>query len=188
MQVSSPTGYSPIDTSVNRPEKNQDQRDELRQTAALKAGKDSKEAQLEAYVAGTKQYNETSSELENSDDYIQNYNDFASEIRQANNYATLVENGVEPSSILNRGTIEPLPNPSELDPGQKDTLREGIVSVAGYESTQSQIEAYEAGTQQSNNSFNETAQYVEDYNQFAQEIRRNDALNTYIEFNNYLVG
>ena len=194
MQVSSQTGanYSPIDISQNRPDKVQDlsqeERDTLRQTAALKAGKESTEAQIEAYIAGTQQYNETSSEYSSNEDYVQNYTDFASDVRQANNYASLVENGVDLSTVIDRGTIQPLPNPSELNQDQKDTLREGIVSAAGYQSTQDQIEAYKAGLEQSNTSFDETAQYVENYNEFAAEARRSESLNTYIDYNNYLAG
>ena len=194
MQVSAQTGtnYSPIDISQNRPDKIQDltqeQRDTLRETAALKAGKESKEAQIEAYVAGTKQYNESSTEYESNEEYVQNYTDFASDVRRANNYATLVENGVDFSSIIERPSVQPLPDLSDLDQDQKDTLREGIVSVAGYQSTQDQIEAYKAGSEESNSNLNETAQYVENYNQFSADVRRNDALNTYIEYNNYLVG
>ena len=194
MQVSSQAGpnYSPIDTSLNHPDKIQDltqeQRDTLRETAALKAGKESKEAQLEAYIAGTKEYNESSTEYETNEDYIQNYTDFASDVRRANNYATLVENGVDFSNIIERPSVQPLPALGDLDQDQTDTLREGIVSIAGYQSTQDQIEAYKAGAKQSSNTLNETAQYVENYNQFAADVRRSDALNTYIEYNNYLVG
>lgn len=194
MQVSSQTGsnYSPIDISQNRSDKIQDltqeQRDTLRETAVLKAGKESKEAQIEAYVAGTKQYNESPTQYETNEDYVQNYTDFASDARRANNYATLVENGVDFSSIIERPSVQPLPDLSDLDQDQKDTLREGIVSVAGYQSTQDQIEAYKAGSEESNSNLNETAQYVENYNQFSADVRRNDALNTYIEYNNYLVG
>ena len=194
MQVSNQTttGYSPIDISQNRLDKIQDltqeQRDTLRETAALKAGKESKEAQIEAYVAGTKQYNESSTEYKSNEDYVQNYTDFASDVRRANNYASLVENGVDFSTISQRPSTQPSVDISELDQDHKDTLREGVVSVAGYQSTKDQIEAYKAGAKQSNSSFDETRQYIENYNQFASDLRRSDALNTYVEYNNYLVG
>jgi len=143
---------------------------------------DSKQAQIDAYVAGTQEAAGT------SDDYVQNYTDFASDIRRSNNYATLVENGVDFSSIKERAEPKALSDIASLDQDQKDTLREGLVSVAGYQSTQDQIEAYKVGAEQSSSSFDETAEYVQNYNESVAELRRDQALNTYIEYNNYLVG
>jgi len=121
--------------------------------------------------------------------YTQNYTDFSKDIRQANNYATLVTNGADLSTIIDRPSVQPLSHTDVLNQDQKGTLREGVVSIAGYQSTKSQIEAYQAGVVNSQqNSFNETAQYFENYNEFAADVRRSESLSTYIEYNNYLVG
>jgi len=185
MQVSNQTtaSYSPIDTPQDSLDKIQDltqeQRDTLRETTALKAKKESKEAQIEAYVAGSQQSNESSNQ---NDDYVQNYTDFAADVRRANSYTTLVENGVDISDIKER---EDLPDPSDLDQDQKDSLREGVASFAGQQSTQDKIDAYKAGSEQSSSIFYETQQSVQNYNEFAADVRRSNGLNTYIEYNNY---
>jgi len=174
--------YSPVQQYQNIQDLNQDQKDTLRQTAVLKAGNESKQAQLDAYVAE----DTTTSSSESTSTYTQNYTNFAADVRQANNYATLVENGVELSSS-DRPSTQTVPEPLSQD--QTDALREGIVSIAGYQSNQSQIEAYKAGSQDSaNNQISETQQYVQNFNEAAQDVRRSESLSTYIEFNNYLVG
>jgi hypothetical protein len=186
MQVSGSESYnySPIQ-GVQKP---QDPTQEQKDLALVKVKSDSVNAQIDAYVAGTEQYNETSTNYENSNDYTQNYNEFAQNVRQANNLAILVENGVERPEDP---SIEPPiagPVSGDLDQAQKDTLRQGIVSVAGYQSTESQIDAYKAGSAQANNAYNDTAQSIDSYNQFAADARKSEALNTYVDYNNYLVG
>jgi len=180
--------YSPVQQYQNVQDLNQDQKDTIRETAALKAGKESKEAQLDAYVAGTQQYNETEvTSSESTATYTQNYTDFAADVSRANNYATLVENGVDLSESSDNPTIQPIENPLSQD--QTDALREGIVSIAGYQSNQDQIDAYKAGSQESaNNQISETQEYVQNFNEAAHDIKRSESLQTYIEFNNYLVG
>jgi len=65
---------------------------------------------------------------------------------------------------------------------QKNSIRESIVTVAGYQSTQAQIEAYKAGANDNNTLlYSDTASYIQNYNDFASNIRRANAINTYIE-------
>jgi len=190
MQVSGNESYSysPIQ-GVQKP---QDITQEQKDLALVKVKSDSVNAQVDAYVGGTQQYNETVSTSKSSNtNYTQNYNEFAQNVRQANNLEILVENGVDGSDIPERPEIEPPttgPVPGDVEQEQKDNLRQGIVSVAGYQSTISQIDAYKAGSAQANNSYNETAQSIESYNQFAADARKSEALNTYVDYNNYLVG
>ena len=189
MQVSSNAthAYSP---QQNIQDLSQDQRDSLRQGAVAKAGKESKESQIEAYAAGTKQANEIATQYESNEEYVQNYTDFTSDARQAQNYATLVDNGVTLSDITRRPSTLPIEN-IPLNEDQTDALRQGAVAKAGKESTESQIEAYKAGSENSNStntSINDTAQYVKNYNEFAADVRRSEYLNTYVENNNYLAG
>jgi len=186
MQVSGSQNYNY--SPVQGAHKPQDLTQEQKELAFVKVKSDSVNAQVDAYAAGTQQANETTSSYKNSTDYTQNYNEFAQGVRQANNLATLVENGVKPSEIPEEPSIEPPIASPTLDQGQKDTLREGVVSVAGYQSTQSQIDAYKAGSAQANNAYNNTAQSIESYNQFAADARKSEALNTYVDYNNYLVG
>jgi len=189
MQVSSNANYT-YSPQHNIQDLSQDQRDSLRQAAVAKAGEESKEAQIEAYVAGSEQANETALQYESNEEYIQNYTDFAADARQAQNFATLVENGVGLPDIASRPSIQPIED-IPLSEDQTDTLRQGIATLAGHKSTQDQIEAYRAGsesTNSTNTSFEETAQYVKNYNEFAADVRRSEYLNTYVENNNYLAG
>ena len=190
MQVSGNQSYNC--SPIHGTQKPQDLSQEQQDLALVKVKSDSVNAQIDAYVAGTKQYNESTSTNENSNsNYSQNYTDFAADARQANNLNILVENGVDFSSIPQQPGIEPpavTPDPVELDQGQRDTLRQGIVNVAGYQSTQAQIDAYRAGSEQANNSYQETSQSIESYNEFAADARKSEALNTYVDYNNYLVG
>ncbi|MEA3372675.1 MAG: hypothetical protein U9Q62_03175 [Campylobacterota bacterium] len=97
------------------------------------------------------------------------------------------ETGTSPFSVpqTQRRTPEQLQPPEqELSEEQRDTVREGIAGVAGYRSTQAQIEAYAAGAQQANNTssaYEDTAAYIENYNNFAADLRRSDAINTYVD-------
>jgi len=189
MQVSGNESYnySPIQGT----QKPQDLSSEQKALATVKVKSDSVNAQIDAYVAGTEQYNQTTSNYDSGNDYTQNYNEFAQNVRQANNLAIAVENGVDFSDLPEEPSIEPPiagPVPGDLDQAQKDTLHQGVVSVAGYQSTQSQIDAYKAGSAQANNEYNDTAQSIESYNQFAADARKSEALNTYVDYNNYLVG
>ena len=189
MQVSSNANYA-YSPEQNIQDLSQGQRDSLRQGLVAKAGKESKESQIEAYVAGTKQANETAAQYESNEEYVQNYTDFASDARQAQNYATLVENGVTLSDIPSRPSTQPIES-IPLNEDQTDALRKGVAALAGHKSTQDQIEAYQAGSENSNStnvSLDDTAQYVKNYNEFATDVRRSEYLNTYIENNNYLAG
>ena len=56
MQVSSNAGYT-YSPQQNIQDLSQDQRNSLRQGLVAKAGKESKESQIEAYIAGSKQAN-----------------------------------------------------------------------------------------------------------------------------------
>jgi len=192
MDVSSGNTYSAShisNTQRNPQDLTQDERDSVRQATVAKAGKESQEAQIEAYVAGTKQANETT-QNESNEDYVQDYTEFASDLRRAENYASLVENGVDASSITDRPSTLPVQDPSQLDQEQRDSVREAAVAQAGQESKEAQLEAYKAGTEQAASSaiLDETAQYVENYNEFAADVRRSEYLNTYVENNNYLAG
>jgi hypothetical protein len=171
--------YSPIQGAQKPQELSQEQHD----LVFVKIKADSVNAQIDAYVAGTQQ-----SSSQSSSDYTENYTDFASDVRRAKSYAILVENGVDLSSVPGRPSTLPVPDPSELDQDQRDSLRQGLVGIAGYQSTLDQIEAYKAGSENSDSSSDETAQSVENYNQFANDLRRSDALNTYIDYNNFPLG
>lgn len=190
MNVSNTNNYIAY-TQTSPQDMTQDQRDSVRQVVVGKAGKESKEAQLEAYVAGTQQANDTSSQTEQNSEYVQNYTDFAADVRKADNYAILVENGVDLTSIPDRPSILPIEDPSELDQGQRDSLRQAAVGIAEKNSKEAQIEAYKAGTEQANSStssFDETTQYVQNYNEFAADVRRSEYLNIYVQNNDYMTA
>ncbi len=72
----------------------------------------------------------------------------------------------------------------ERTQGQRDTLRESAVDLAGYRSTKAQVEAYAAGTKQidtQNSTYAKTNAYVENYNQFSADVRRSNAINSYVD-------
>lgn len=193
MNVSSSNSYtaSHITNSQRNPQDlTQDQRDSIRQVAVERAGQQSKEAQIEAYVAGTEQANETA-QYESSEAYVQNYTDFASDVRRAENYATLVENGIDASSLSERPGTLPVQDPVQIDQEQRDSIRQVLVAEAGQESKEAQIEAYAAGTEEaivSESPLDETAQYVQNYNEFAADVRRSESLNIYVQNNNYMTA
>ena len=189
MQVLSNASYT-YSPESNIKDLSQDQRDSIRQSMVYKAAEKSKESQVEAYVAGTKQANDAIIQNASNEEYVQDYTEFATNARKAQNYATLVENGINIFDIKNQQSIQPIENIS-LNEEQADTLGQGLVGLAGYKSTQDKIEAYQAGSLESSTrteSINDTAQYVKNYNEFAADARRSSYLNTYIENNNYLAG
>jgi len=181
MQVSSSTNayqYQPQDVS----------KDIKRENAADIAGYKSKQAQLDAYVAGTQNANENYNDMEETQNSTQNYMEFSSDLRKAQSYTILMENGVKPSDVIDRPSIQPIDSPinyDDLSEDQADALRESATSIAGYKSTKAQIDAYAAGSNQGEanpyNSSQDTQEYVQNYNDFAQQIRRSDYLNTYIQ-------
>lgn len=160
-------------------ELSQDQRDQARGVIIDKVAINSKQSQIDAYIAGSSQANDntTSSTQEST----QNYANFTEDVRKADAYATLVQNEVDFTSIVDRPSTLPIYEPSQE---QKDSLRQTLVSVAGYQSTQSQIEAYKAGSSQETTIYNESADYINNYNEFASDVRRTNAINTYIENSN----
>lgn len=169
----------------------QDQKDKIRESAVGIVGQRSKQDQIEIYVESTRnaneQYENTSTNAQDysaQQDYVENYNDFAQQARRAEYYQTLVENGVTPSDldgIKNRPSTQPIPElPTQED---RDTLRQAAVGIAQNRSTQSQIDAYRAGAQNNSNdnSFETTQAYVQNYTDFANQVRRSEYINTYIE-------
>jgi len=190
MEISSSTNanYSQITNQHNNLQNaTQEEKDRAREVVVGAVAIDSKQSQIDAYVAGSSQDSDTSVST-SQEEYVQNYTDFASDARQADYYSTLVENGVDPSDIIDKPSTLPEIDPSQLDQEQKDTLRQTVVGVAGYQSTQSQIEAYKAGSGESDTSaYSDTADYIKNYNEFASDVRRSNAINTYIE-NSTLFG
>jgi len=67
MQVSGNANYA-YSPQQNIQDLSQDQRDSLRQGAVAKAGKESKESQVEAYVAGTKQENQIATQKKSNEE------------------------------------------------------------------------------------------------------------------------
>ena len=173
------------DNTAQKP--TQEQLDKTRETVVDVVGYRSKKAQIDAYVSGMKQANENYQDLQNTQEYTQNYTDFASDVRRAENYATYLNNAREPSDLINRPeqpSIQPIADPQEITQDQVDTLRQGLAGIAGYQSTQDQIDAYKAGSQQSDGSdgtYQKTQEYVTNYNEFANQARQSEYINTYIE-------
>ena len=190
MNVSNTSSYVTdyVTNTQNKPQDlSQEQRDTVRQTLVGVAGHKSKEAQIDAYVQGSK----SSSEDGSSSTYSENYTDFAADVRKSDNLTILVENGVELSSKPERPSTLPVQDPSELDQDQRDDIRQVAVGIAGHNSKEAQLEAYKAGTEQassSNDELADTAQYVKNYNEFAADVRRSEYLNIYTENNNFLTG
>lgn len=107
MQVSSYTPYVP--TQNNPLEKYQDlsseDQDKARGVATGIAANQSREAQIDAYVAGSG--NENNNE---QSDTTQAYVDFASDVRRVNNIETVVNSGFEPKNDDEVTTpVEPTP-------------------------------------------------------------------------------
>ncbi len=158
--------------------------DKSRENLASLAGHRSKQAQIDVYVQSTKNANEQYDNLNNNENATENYMDFASDVRRADNYATFLENGGEPSELTDRPSIQPISNPIKNPENLTDENREVMAGIAGHRSTQDQIDAYKAGAQQSsdtNNDLQDTQEYVTNYNDFAQQVRRDEYINTYIE-------
>jgi hypothetical protein len=154
--------------------------DKSRENLANLAGHRSKQAQIDVYVQSTKNANEQYDDLYDNENATENYMDFSSDVRRSENYATFLENGGELSEILDRPSIQPIENPENIT----DENREVLADIAGRRSTQNQIDAYKAGSQQSsdsNNNLQDTQEYVTNYNDFAQQARRSEYINTYIE-------
>jgi len=189
MQVNnSTTLYTYTQNQTNVVEKpTQEQLDKARETIVGVAGHRSKEARIDAYVAGTKQANELYEDSKSAREATQNYTDFAADVRRSEGYSTYLNNGGEPLDLIKRddeASIQSIQNPIEVTPEQTDALRQGLAGIAGYSSTQAQIDAYKAGAQQSessNNTYQDTQEYVTNYNNFAEQARRGEYINTYIE-------
>jgi len=165
--------------------------DSQREIVAGVAGHKSTQSQIDAYVSGTQNANENYENTQSSEKSTQNYMEFSSDLRKAEGYATLVENGVDISDLKGRPSIQPIENPLELDPEdlsqeESDALRQTATGVAGLRSTQAQIDAYVAGasSESSANSYSSheaTQDYVNNYNDFSQQARRSEYLNAYVQ-------
>ncbi len=165
--------------------------DSQREVAAGVAGHKSTQAQIDAYISGTQNANENYENAQSSHESTQNYMEFSSDLRKAESYATLVENGVDISDLKDRPSIQPIENPLELDledlsQEQGDALRQTATGVAGLRSTQAQIDAYVAGasSESSANPYSShevTQDYVNNYNDFSKQVRRSEYLNTYLQ-------
>ncbi len=182
-----------VSSSVNayQYQQNQTQKplsDSQREVATGIAGHKSTQAQIDAYVSGTQNANES---YESSQESTQNYMEFSSDLRKAEGYATLVENGVDISDLRNRPSIQPIENPLELDledlsEEQGDAMRQTATGVANLRSTQAQIDAYVAGASSESSanpysSHEATQDYVNNYNDFFQQERRGEYLNIYMQ-------
>lgn len=181
MQVSNTA--SPYNTHIEAPQNSkqapQELNDKSRENLASLAGHRSKQAQIDIYVQSTKNANEQYDNLDDNENATENYMDFSSDVRRSENYATFLENGGEPSEIIDRPSIQPIPEPIE-----NPENREALADVAVHSSTETQIDAYKAGAQTSDDTSNDlqdTQEYVANYNDFAQEVRRSEYINTYIE-------
>ncbi len=177
-------------TNLYQPQLQDASKETKREVATDIAGHKSKQAQIDAYVAGTQNANENYNDIEDTQNSTQNYMEFSSDLRKAEGYATLVENGVNPLDIANRPSIQPIENPidkEDLSDSQTDALRGVVTDVAGYKSTKAQIEAYAAGSAENGanpyNSYEDTQDYIQNYNDFAQQVRRSEYVNTYIQNN-----
>ena len=158
--------------------------DKARETLVGVAKNHSTQAKIDAYVAGSKEADTHYHNLENTQEQIQNYNDFAADVRKSENYNTYLNNDGKVSELSNRddqASIQPIENPYELSDEQRDTLRQGITAIAGYKSLKEQIDAYKAGSENANSAHQEIRDYVTNYNKFADQVRRSEYINTYIE-------
>jgi hypothetical protein len=147
----------------------------------------STKAKIDAYVAGSKQANENYQDLESTQESTQNYTDFASDVRRSKNYSTYLDNGGDASKLINKPeqpSIQPIQNPNEITQEQTDALRQSLAGIAGYKSTQDQIDVYKDSSQQSkdiNSTYQDTQAYVTNYNEFANQARRDEYINIYME-------
>lgn len=186
MQVSS-SNYQAngIYSDTNRLDPTQDQKDKLRETAVVVADRRSTQAQIDIYTQTAKNANEQyNNSYETQQDYVENYTDFAQQNRRAEYYQTLIENSTKPSDpgdIENRPDSKPITQ--DLTEEQRDAGRQAIVKIAEERSTQTQIDAYRAGMDdsQAQNDYSDTQDAIANYNDFAKQARRSEYLNIYIE-------
>jgi len=100
MQVSGTNTFSHLQTNIQKPQElTQEQRDAVRETAVGIAGQKSTEAQIDAYTAGAQSGTSATNE-------VQNYTDFAANVRRAENLTILVENG-DPSRLTDQPSVSP---------------------------------------------------------------------------------
>jgi len=169
-------------------------KDAKREVATNVASYNSKQSQIDAYVAGTQNANESYNNTENSQNSTQNYMEFSSDLRKAEGYNILVDNGVNPIDInkppLTPSSIQPIDNPvdyDDLSDSQADAVRQAATGIAGYRSKEAQMETYTSSSQESEanpySSHEDTQDYIQNYNNFSQEIRRSEYITTYIDNN-----
>jgi hypothetical protein len=167
-----------LNTYTKRDELTQEQRD----FSADVVKRNSVQKQIDIYTETTKNANE---QYDNSTDEQQNqsaaYVEFSQDVRRADNYQTFLDNGGEPSALeafRDRPTTLPA---QELTEQQRDTFRESAADIAKRNSVNAQIEAYRAGAQNAPDSGATAQESVQNYNEFAQQARRSEYINTYIQ-------
>lgn len=157
--------------------------DQARETAAGIAKHQSMQSQIDIYVQSSQNANEQYDESENN---TKSYMDFAADVRKAQAYQTFLNKGGEPSELKQLGSApETLPVQELPTAEPSDEMRGAATDIAKYKSIQSQIDAYAIGMESSNSSdyTNTTNDYIQNYNEFAQQVRRSEYLSIYTENN-----
>ena len=177
MQVGN-SSNSYVNTYPKREQLTQDQRD----FAADVVKRNSVQQQIDIYAETTKNANEQYDNSTNDpQDQSAAYVEFSQEVRRADSYQTFLDNGGDPSALTTlRDRPATLPA-GELTDDQRDTFRESAADIARRSSVNAQIDAYRAGAQTSPESGMTAQESVQNYNEFAQQLRRSEYINTYVQ-------